>query len=279
MYLVKELDLPQRYGKGSWAVVTGCTEGIGLEFCSSLARRGFNLVMVARNLDKIEARARHIVENNRNIMYKSIVADCDKDGADPELYKSIMTQIGDIDVSILVNNVGILEHPSFVDGNTAKVFSMIKVNMYSQAIMQQKFLKRFQQRSKRSAIINLGSSLTIEPNSLAPLYAATKIFCKFLSIGLSNSGEYDKTDFLCLRPNATSTALTKHTEVNPTVTSPEETVSYALKCLGTLDETYGHPKHVRFGVIFESLYWFLPRRTAESLLSVYRRVFSYKKTN
>src|SRR3990167_6888530 len=84
VYLVKELDLPQRYGKGSWAVVTGCTEGIGLEFCSSLARRGFNLVMVARNLDKIEARARHIVENNRNIMYKSIVADCDKDGADPE---------------------------------------------------------------------------------------------------------------------------------------------------------------------------------------------------
>ena len=45
----------ERYGKGSWAIVTGCTEGIGKAFCFVLADLGFNLVLVSRNEKKLEA--------------------------------------------------------------------------------------------------------------------------------------------------------------------------------------------------------------------------------
>ena len=44
-----------KFGKGSWAVVTGCTEGIGKAFCFELASLGFNLVLVSRNGSKLEA--------------------------------------------------------------------------------------------------------------------------------------------------------------------------------------------------------------------------------
>jgi len=42
-----------KYGKGSWAIVTGCTEGIGKAFCFELADLGFSLVLVSRNPSKL----------------------------------------------------------------------------------------------------------------------------------------------------------------------------------------------------------------------------------
>ena len=44
-----------KYGSKSWALVTGCTEGIGRAFCYELAALGFNLVLVSRNEKKIDA--------------------------------------------------------------------------------------------------------------------------------------------------------------------------------------------------------------------------------
>lgn len=47
-------DLYKRYGKGSWAVVTGASDGIGEGFCYELAKDGFNICLVSRSLDKLK---------------------------------------------------------------------------------------------------------------------------------------------------------------------------------------------------------------------------------
>lgn len=44
----------KRYGKDSWAVVTGCTDGIGKALALELAKRGFNIVLIGRNKNKLE---------------------------------------------------------------------------------------------------------------------------------------------------------------------------------------------------------------------------------
>lgn len=46
-------NLAQRYGKGSWVVITGSSDGIGKQFAIILAKQGFNIVLVARNQNKL----------------------------------------------------------------------------------------------------------------------------------------------------------------------------------------------------------------------------------
>ena len=56
-----EQRLPQLFGKGEWAVITGASEGIGEEYAMQLARSGFNLVLISRtqaNLEKVAERAK-----------------------------------------------------------------------------------------------------------------------------------------------------------------------------------------------------------------------------
>lgn len=53
------LDM-QRYGKDTWAVVTGATDGIGKAMAQELARRGFNLVLVSRSIDKLNSVAKEL---------------------------------------------------------------------------------------------------------------------------------------------------------------------------------------------------------------------------
>lgn len=51
-----------RYGKGSWALVTGASDGIGAEYCMQLAKEGFNICLVSRTRSKLEAVENKIKE-------------------------------------------------------------------------------------------------------------------------------------------------------------------------------------------------------------------------
>ena len=53
-------DLAQRYGKGSWALVTGASDGLGKQYAIELAQEGFNIVLMGRNKAKTEGAALEI---------------------------------------------------------------------------------------------------------------------------------------------------------------------------------------------------------------------------
>ena len=53
--------LTERYGRGSWAIITGASDGIGLEMAKELARKSFNIVLIARNPTKLETCAKQII--------------------------------------------------------------------------------------------------------------------------------------------------------------------------------------------------------------------------
>ena len=64
---MRKLDLQARYGPGTWALVTGASDGIGAEFCVQLAREGFNICLVSRTRSKLESVEKKVKEANPKV--------------------------------------------------------------------------------------------------------------------------------------------------------------------------------------------------------------------
>ena len=87
-------------------MVTGGSDGIGEQYCKDLARQGFNICVVARNLDKINQKLQDIREScGRVIETKAVVADFAKMST-IEDYQRISDELKDIDIAILLLNAG-----------------------------------------------------------------------------------------------------------------------------------------------------------------------------
>jgi FlaA1/EpsC-like NDP-sugar epimerase len=71
----KEVDLLKRYGgRGTWAFVTGASDGIGAEFCKQLAAKGFNICLVSRTMSKlqeVEAAVKKINPNSATLIVQA----------------------------------------------------------------------------------------------------------------------------------------------------------------------------------------------------------------
>ena len=62
--LAYRLDLKKRYG-GGWALVTGASDGIGKQYCIELAKSGFDIILMARNKEKLEEVAKELIEKHQ----------------------------------------------------------------------------------------------------------------------------------------------------------------------------------------------------------------------
>jgi len=88
--------------KNEWALITGASYGIGEGFARGLAKRGVNVILVARNEEKLEALQKDILTKYPKIKVKTIAVDLAKNG----YLEKIMSEIKKLNVSVLINNVG-----------------------------------------------------------------------------------------------------------------------------------------------------------------------------
>ena len=103
--------LTERYGRGSWAVITGGSDGIGLAMAKELARRQFNIVIVGRSQAKMEEAARDIKAVRAEAQVRLVEFDFTKTANShsvEDYQKGIVDKINDLDISLLVNNAGYL---------------------------------------------------------------------------------------------------------------------------------------------------------------------------
>lgn len=109
--LMRGFDLSKRYGKGSWVIITGGSSGIGFEFAKEFVKRNFNIIIIARNQDKLDKSAQEIRNLNSNVKVKTITFDFGIQSAVKD-YDDLWDKIQKIEtsesqISILINNVGV----------------------------------------------------------------------------------------------------------------------------------------------------------------------------
>lgn len=161
---------------GSWAVITGCTDGLGRAIVFELASKGLNIVLVGRDPEKLKAVSIEIGRRYKLIETKDVVIDFLKHtGA--EISKLIEEGIEGLDIGILINVAGV-NYPTaryFHEVDEDFMYSLLKVNIDSVTWMTKSVLP-VMIRKRKGAIVNIGSgSSAIIPSSpLFTLYASTK---------------------------------------------------------------------------------------------------------
>lgn len=212
-------NFPQRYGESSYALVTGSTDGYGKSYARELARRGLNLVLVARNGEKLE-KTKQEIQNDFGVKVETIQYDF-LNSPNYETLLEIDKKTRDLDVSVLVNNVGAFASGEFVDLTPKQLNELIAVNIYPVTFLTHAFARRFYKRSKRSAIINVGSEAGEVPYPYLQAYAATKSYDNHFTLSFREEVK-DKIDVVAHMPGPSTTPM------NAEIASRLDVRKYAL---------------------------------------------------
>ncbi|XP_055283910.1 17-beta-hydroxysteroid dehydrogenase type 3 [Moschus berezovskii] len=239
--------LPRSFLKsmGEWAVITGAGDGIGKAYSFELARQGFNVVLISRTLEKLQAIAAEI-EWTIGSTVKIIQADFAKD----DIYEYIKEKLKGLEIGILVNNVGMLPNllPSHFLNTPDDIQSLIHCNITSVVKMTQLILKHMKSRQK-GLILNISSGVALFPWPLYSTYSASKAFVCTFSKALQ--AEYKEKGIIIqvLTPYAISTPMTKCLNTNMITKTADEFVKESLNYVTIGDETCGCLTHEILAII------------------------------
>lgn len=185
-----------------WALVTGASAGIGMEFSRQLAARGYQLVLVARREDKLQAVADELKKNHAA---DSLVLTCDLSEAGA--CESVVQRLEEhnIDIDFLVNNAGYGLPGSFHVPDWKEHADFIQVLMTSVCELTWRLLPGMQTRG-RGHIMNVASVAgLVEPSAGHTLYGASKSFLIKFSQSLALENENTGVRVCALCPGFTYT--------------------------------------------------------------------------
>ncbi|CAD8186763.1 unnamed protein product [Paramecium pentaurelia] len=240
-------NIIQRYGRNSWAVVTGGTDGIGKEFCIELAKQGFNIVIVAKNEQKMNELSQQL--QNFQVETKIIVADFSQEHS-IEFYEKVKSDLRYLDISILVNNVGIGEGSLFVQEKMENILKIFRVNALSTLMMTKILINKLEFRQNKSAVITVSSGLTYLPCPFVSVYSSTKSFIHYFtqSLGLT----YKNTDFISVTPLGVRTKMLAMKQ-GPEIIEPNQLVKNVLDDL-RLGKKISYGCNIHKGIIYYFLW-------------------------
>ncbi|WP_310596192.1 SDR family NAD(P)-dependent oxidoreductase [Sphingomonas sp.] len=153
------------------AVITGASAGIGAIYADRLARRGYDLVLVARNaerLDALAAKLRH--ETGREV--NTLVADL-SDKAGMAKVEAVLRE--NADITMLVNNAGVGSVASILQADVDTMTAMIDLNVTALTRLSYAAAPAFVARGA-GTIVNISSAVAIAVEALNGVYSASKAY-------------------------------------------------------------------------------------------------------
>ncbi|MBA3582754.1 MAG: SDR family oxidoreductase [Gammaproteobacteria bacterium] len=160
-----------------WAIVTGASSGLGVDFATLLAQRGCNLIIVARSVDRLEALQRQLIKEY-GVLVEVLALDLSDINAPAKLHQYIQAKKHAID--FLINNAGFGKVGRFLDIASDDVADMLNVNVRTLQTLMTLFLPAMLTRNQ-GCILNIASLLSFQPAPYFAVYAATKAYVLSLS--------------------------------------------------------------------------------------------------
>ncbi|KAL2739369.1 inactive hydroxysteroid dehydrogenase-like protein 1 [Vespula maculifrons] len=243
--LINFTSIDFRVKFGEWAVVTGSTDGIGKAYAKELAIRNINLILISRNLSKLEKTKCELLNVNPNIEIKIIEADFSKG---KPIFEKIKSELENIQIGILVNNVGKqYSYPMYLhEVPEDELWDIMTVNVGAATMMTRLIIEQMK-KHKKGAIVNISSGSEHQPLPLMTVYAATKAYLKSFSDAIRI--EYSKFGitiqhlvplFINTKMNAFSPRLQVSSLFVPNATTYAKN---AIATLGKVDSSSGYWAH------------------------------------
>jgi short-subunit dehydrogenase len=211
------------------ALITGASAGIGAIYADRLAKRGYDLILVARNKDRLAALAQRLKdETGRSV--ETIAADLNDKADLARIETTLRTKAS---ITLLVNNAGIGATASLLDSDVEKMDEMIRLNVGALTRLTYAAAPGFVARGG-GTIVNIASSVAISPEALNGVYGGSKAFVLALSQSLNHELAGKGVRVQAVLPGVTATefwdiaGLPVRNLPTEIVMSAEDTVDAAL---------------------------------------------------
>lgn len=182
------------------ALITGASSGIGAIYADRLARRGHDLILVARNRERLDALASRLrSETGRQVQV--LVADL---GHAPDIDKVASLLRSDASIEVLVNNAGIGSTASMQSADASKLEQMITLNVTALTLLTHAVVPGFVAR-RSGTIINIASVVALAPELLNGVYGGSKAFVLGLTRSLHKELAEHDVRVQAVLPGATAT--------------------------------------------------------------------------
>lgn len=178
-----------------WVLVTGASGGVGKEIAGIMAKKKWNLVLVARSADKLKELAAELIKEN-GVQVKECPCDLSKENAAHEIFDFCEAQ--GVKIDLLINNAGAGLYGASIELGD-KALGMLKLNILALTQMCTVFGKDMAER-KSGSILNIGSIAGNQPTPMFASYAASKSYVLNYSIALRHElGPYG-VNVTCVQP-------------------------------------------------------------------------------
>jgi uncharacterized protein len=194
------VSLPAPSDKSA-ALVTGASGGIGAEIARELARRGHNVVLVARRKPRLEALAEEL-SGEFGIRAETVASDLSKPASRSRIQGRI-TQLG-LEVEILINNAGFATGGPFYEADPARELEQVQVLVEAVVVLTSTFLPAMVKR-QRGAILNVASTAGMQPLPYAAGYSAAKAYVLTFSEALHQEVQGQGVTVTALAPGPVET--------------------------------------------------------------------------
>jgi short-subunit dehydrogenase len=208
---------------GHWALITGASRGLGVEFARQCAERGLNVILAATNAKLLQEQA-DAITRDYGVAVKIIVLDLSRE----DFLKEITPITDSLEIGLLVNNAGVSKVRPFLDHTPEELSRQLHVNTRAGLILAHHFGRKMADR-KRGGIIFLSSGSAMYGTAYCANYAGTKAYNLILAESLWYELGRHGVDVLGFMAGSTKTPgwdankpkpskIVKVMDVKPTVT-------------------------------------------------------------